>query len=229
MSKSQEQEQESIDNIRQQLDEEYKNLSWVQVGYLALGAATGNKKYDELNKRYLDLNKDNLGIIQSVIQAVGNVPSALQFTWEASQVLPDLALEFNNLRKARSATTSVGSIEAGCKMIADAESLIKKCASVLHSETISNSSKETLLQSKVIPYLLTPILNKRLSKITKNFQTSETEKINVLDKISPKFIRELSTLGVDLISKALESDLNPKVQEILNKKNASSQGAIKYT
>ncbi len=26
MSKSQEQEQESIDNIRQQLDEEYKNL-----------------------------------------------------------------------------------------------------------------------------------------------------------------------------------------------------------
>ena len=218
MSKNQEQEQESIDNIRQQLDEEYKNLSWVQVGYLALGAETGNKKYDELNKRYLDLNKDNLGIIQSVIQAVGNVPSALQFTWEASQVLPDLALEFNNLRKARSATTSVGSIEAGCKMIADAESLIKKCASVLHSETISNSSKGTLLQSKVIPYLLTPILNKRLSKITKNFQTSETEKINVLDKISPKFIRELSTLGVDLISKALESDLNPKVQEILNKK-----------
>ncbi|KJV79208.1 MULTISPECIES: hypothetical protein [spotted fever group] len=150
----------------------------------------------------------------------------MQFTWEASQVLPDLALEFNNLRKARSATTSVGFIEAGCKTIADAESLIKKCASVLHSKTISNSSKETLLQSKVIPYLLTPILNKRLSKITKNFQTSETEKINVLDKISPKFIRELSTLGVDLISKALESDLNPKVQEILNKKNASSQGAI---
>ncbi|WP_228368834.1 hypothetical protein [Rickettsia peacockii] len=105
----------------------------------------------------------------------------------------------------------------------------KKCASVLHSETISNSSKETLLQSKVIPYLLTPILNKRLSKITKNFQTSETEKINVLDKISPKFIRELSTLGVDLISKALESDLNPKVQEIyknIKQKNASSQGAI---
>ncbi|MFV9852843.1 MAG: hypothetical protein AB8U10_04495 [Rickettsia aeschlimannii] len=54
-------------------------------------------------------------------------------------------------------------------MIADAESLIKKCASVLHSETISNGSKETLLQFKVIPYLLTPILNKRLSKITKNF------------------------------------------------------------
>ncbi|BBJ32060.1 hypothetical protein RAS_11690 [Rickettsia asiatica] len=91
--------------IRQQLDEEYKNLLWVQVGYLALGAETGNKKYDELNKRYLDLNKDNLGIIQSVIQAVGNAPSALQFTWEASQVLPDLALELNNLRKARSATT----------------------------------------------------------------------------------------------------------------------------
>ncbi|WP_227780046.1 hypothetical protein [Rickettsia sp. Tenjiku01] len=78
-------------------------------------------------------------------------------------------------------------------------------------------------------YLRTPILNKRLSKITKNFQTSETEKINVLDKISPKFIRELSTLGVDLISKALESDLNPKVQEIyknIKQKNASSQGAI---
>ncbi|CEO18042.1 hypothetical protein RMONA_08490 [Rickettsia monacensis] len=129
-------------------------------------------------------------------------------------LLPDLALELNNLRKARSATTNVGSIEAGCKIIADAESLIKKCASVLHSETISNSSKETLLQSKVIPYLLTPIFNKRLSKIIKNFQTSETEKINVLDKITPKFIRELSTLGVDLISKALESDLNPKVQEI---------------
>ncbi|WP_016917412.1 hypothetical protein [Rickettsia honei] len=97
------------------------------------------------------------------------------------------------------------------------------------SKLLSNSSKETLLQSKVIPYLLTPILNKRLSKITKNFQTSETEKINVLDKISPKFIRELSTLGVDLISKALESDLNPKVQEIyknIKQKNASSQGAI---
>lgn len=30
MSKSQ--EQESIDNIRQQLDEEYKNLSWVEAG-----------------------------------------------------------------------------------------------------------------------------------------------------------------------------------------------------
>ncbi|MFV9856627.1 MAG: hypothetical protein AB8U36_04400, partial [Rickettsia aeschlimannii] len=54
-------------------------------------------------------------------------------------------------------------------------------------------------------------------------------KINVLDKISPKFIRELSTLGVDLISKALESDLNPKVQEIyknIKQKNVSSQGAI---
>ncbi len=145
------------------------------------------------------------------------------------QVLPDLALELNNLRKARSATNSVGSIEAGCKMIADAASLIKKCASVLHSETISNSSKETLLQYKVVPYLLTPILNKRLSKITKNFQTSETEKINVLDKISPNFIRELSTLVVNLISKALESDLNPKVQEIyknIKQKNASSQCAI---
>ncbi len=71
MSKSQEQEQESIDNIRQQFDEEYKNLSWVQVGYLALGADTGNKKYDELNKRYLDLNKDNLGIIQVLFKQSG--------------------------------------------------------------------------------------------------------------------------------------------------------------
>ncbi|WP_235364311.1 hypothetical protein [Rickettsia felis] len=121
MSKSQ--EQESIDNIRQQLDEVYKNLSWVEAGWVAIGSETGNKKYDELNKQYLDLNKDNLGIIQSVIQAVGDVPSALQFTWEASQVLPDLALELNNLRKARSATTNV---DAGCKIIADAESLIKK-------------------------------------------------------------------------------------------------------
>ena len=50
-----------------------KTFRGFQVGYLALGAETGNKKYDELNKRYLDLNKDNLGIIQSVIQAVGNV------------------------------------------------------------------------------------------------------------------------------------------------------------
>lgn len=153
----------------------------------------------------------------------------MQFTWEASQVLPDLALELNNLRKARSATTNVDSIEAGCKIIADAESLVKKCAAVLYSETISNSSKETILQSKVIPYLLTPILNKRLNKITKNFQTSETEKINILDKISPKFVRELSTLGVDLISKALESDLNPKLQEIyknIKQKNESSQGVI---
>ncbi|WP_017208616.1 hypothetical protein [Rickettsia australis] len=105
----------------------------------------------------------------------------------------------------------------------------KKCASVLHSDTISNSSKETILQSKVIPYLLTPILNKRLSKITKNFQTSETEKINILDKINPKFVRELSTTGVALISKALASDLNPKVQKIyknIKQKNKSSQGAI---
>ncbi|MCZ6886537.1 MAG: hypothetical protein O7C02_00615 [Rickettsia endosymbiont of Ixodes persulcatus] len=63
-------------------------------------------------------------------------------------------------------------------MIADAEPLIKKCASVLHSETISASSKEAILQSAVIPYILTPILNKRFNKITKNFQVSETEKIN---------------------------------------------------
>ena len=227
MSKSQ--EQKSIDDIKQQLDEEYQNLSWVEAGWAAIGAETGNKKYDELNKQYLDRNKDNLGIIQSVIQAVGDGASALQFTWEAAQVLPDLVTEINNLRNAKSAATSAGSIEAGCKMIVDAEPLIKKCATVLHSETISASSKENILQSTVIPYLLTPILNKRLNKITKNFQTSETEKINVLDKISPKFIRELSTLGVDLISKALESDLNPKVQEIyknVKQKNESSQGAI---
>ncbi|MCC8468047.1 MAG: hypothetical protein LN589_05210 [Rickettsia endosymbiont of Eriopis connexa] len=176
MSKSQ--EQKSIDDIKQQLDEEYKNLSWVEAGWAAIGAETGNKKYDELNKQYLDLNKDNLGIIQSVIQAVGGGASALQFTWEAAQVLPDLVTEINNLRNVKSAATSAGSIEAGCKMIVDAEPLIKKCAAVLHSETISTSSKENILQSTVIPYLLTPILNKRLNKITKNFQISETEKIN---------------------------------------------------
>ncbi|HJD58674.1 MAG TPA: hypothetical protein LFV92_05855 [Rickettsia endosymbiont of Ceroptres masudai] len=69
MSKSQ--EQESIDNIRQQLDEEYKNLAWVEAGWAAIGSETGNKKYDELNKQYLDLNKDNLGIIPiAIINAV---------------------------------------------------------------------------------------------------------------------------------------------------------------
>ncbi|HJD67709.1 MAG TPA: hypothetical protein LFV66_04615 [Rickettsia endosymbiont of Bembidion lapponicum] len=137
--------------------------------------------------------------------------------------------EFNNLKAARNAADSAGSIEAGSKMIQDAEPLIKKCADILHSTSISNSSKEAILESTVIPYVLTPILNKRFGKITKNFQTSETEKINVLDGISPKFIRELSTLGVDIISKALGSDLNPKVQEIyknIKQKNDSSQANI---
>ncbi|ABV73825.1 hypothetical protein A1E_04500 [Rickettsia canadensis str. McKiel] len=38
------------------------------------------EKYDELNK-----HKDNLGIVQRVIQAV-MYASVLQFTWEAAQV-----------------------------------------------------------------------------------------------------------------------------------------------
>ncbi|ABV73824.1 hypothetical protein A1E_04495 [Rickettsia canadensis str. McKiel] len=75
-------------------------------------------------------------------------------------------------------------------MIADA---VKTCVSVLHYETTSASSKEAILQSNVIPYILTTILNKQFNKITKNSQVSATEKINVLDGISPKFIRELST------------------------------------
>ncbi|MGI4753503.1 MAG: hypothetical protein ACRYE8_07295 [Janthinobacterium lividum] len=143
--------------------------------------------------------------------------------------MPDLLTEFNNFKAAKNAADSAGSIEAGSKMIQDAEPLIKKCADILHSTSISNSSKEAILESTVIPYVLTPILNKRFGKITKNFQTSETEKINVLDGISPKFIRELSTLGVDIISKALGSDLNPKVQEIyknIKQKNESSQANI---
>ncbi|ABV79665.1 hypothetical protein A1I_06745 [Rickettsia bellii OSU 85-389] len=227
MSKSQ--DQESIDKIKQQLDEEYQNLTYLETGWAALGIETGNTKYDELNKKYLDLNKGNLGIIQTVTQAVSDGASALQFTWEAAQVLPDLLTEFNNLKAAKNAADSAGSIEAGSKMIQDAESLIKKCAGILHSESISDSSKEAILESTIIPYVLTPILNKRFGKITKNFQTSETEKINVLDGISPKFIRELSTLRVDIISKALESDLNPKVQGIyknIKQKNESSQANI---
>lgn len=232
MSKNQDQEpvtQESIDNIKKQLDKEYENLSWLQAGYVTFGIETGNKKYDDLNKEYLELNKNNLGIIQAIAQAVNDSASALQFTWEAAQVLPDLVTEFNNLKAARNAADSAGSIEAGSKMIQDAEPLIKKCADILHSTSISDSSKEAILESTIIPYVLTPILNKRFGKITKNFQTSETEKINVLDGISPKFIRELSTLGVDIISKALESDLNPKVQEIyknIKQKNESSQANI---
>jgi|GEM_PF-6643367 len=233
MSKSQDLEEQFlkklIDEKKQELDEEYKNLSWVQAGWAAIGTETGNEKYDELNKQYLNLNKDNLGIMQKVTQAVGDGLSALQFTWEAAQILPDLVTEYNNLKAAKNATTNTNSIEAGCKMIADAEPLIKKCSDVLHSETISTNSKEAILQSTVIPYLLTPVLNKLFGKITKNFQVSETEKINVLDGINPKFIRELSTLGVDLISKALEGDLNPKVQEIyknIKQKNELSQGAI---
>ncbi|WP_341794817.1 hypothetical protein [Rickettsia endosymbiont of Rhinocyllus conicus] len=227
MSKNQ--DQESLDKIKQQLDEEYQNLTYLETGWAALGIETGNKKYDELNKKYLDLNKGNLGIIQTVTQAVSDGASALQFTWEAAQVLPDLVTEFNNLKAAKNAADSAGSIEAGSKMIQDAEPLIKKCADILHSTSISNSSKEAILESTVIPYVLTPILNKRFGKITKNFQTSETEKINVLDGISPKFIRELSTLGVDIISKALENDLNPKVQGIyknIKQKNESSQANI---
>lgn len=93
----------------------------------------------------------------------------------------------------------------------------------------SDSSKEAILESTVIPYVLTPILNKRFGKITKNFQSSEEEKINILDGISPKFIRELSTVGVDIISKAIENELNPKVQEIyknIKQKNESSQANI---
>ncbi|GAA5252231.1 hypothetical protein [Candidatus Rickettsia kedanie] len=76
---SQSQEQESTDNVRQQLDKEYKNLSWVEAGWAAIRAETGNK-----NKQYLDLNKDNLGIIQNVIQEVGislvhcNLPGRLR-------------------------------------------------------------------------------------------------------------------------------------------------------
>ncbi|WP_017208617.1 hypothetical protein [Rickettsia australis] len=81
-----------------------KNLSWVEAGWAAIGAETGNKKYDELNKQYLDLNKDNLGIIQSVIQTVGiflvhyNLPERLRkfylilhwslITSEKQEVLP---------------------------------------------------------------------------------------------------------------------------------------------
>lgn len=60
------QDQESIDKIKQQLDEEYQNLTYLEAGWTALGIETGNKTYDELNKQYLDLNKGNLGIIQTV-------------------------------------------------------------------------------------------------------------------------------------------------------------------
>ncbi|WP_341787724.1 hypothetical protein [Rickettsia endosymbiont of Cantharis rufa] len=80
-------------------------------------------------------------------------------------------------------------------------------------------------------YVLTPILNKRLAKVTKkNFQTSELEKINVLGGLSPRFFRELTTLGVDLASNALSGDLNPKVQEVYKnikqKKTPGSQANI---
>ncbi|WP_419235355.1 hypothetical protein [Rickettsia endosymbiont of Nabis limbatus] len=143
MSKSQ--DQESIDKIKQQLDEEYKNLTYLEAGWAALGIETGNKTYDELNKQYLDLNKGNLGIMQTVTQAVSDGASALQFTWEAAQVLPDLITEFNNLKAAKNAADSASSIEAGSKMVQDAESLVKKCANILHSETISNNSKEAIL------------------------------------------------------------------------------------
>ncbi|HJD55538.1 MAG TPA: hypothetical protein LFW21_02610 [Rickettsia endosymbiont of Pyrocoelia pectoralis] len=99
----------------------------------------------------------------------------------------------------------------------------------MHSKTISDTSKEALLNSTIIPYVLTPVLNKRLGKLTKNFQTAEPEKINILENASPRFIRELATFGVDLASKALENDLNPKVQEIvknLKQKDEQSQTII---
>jgi hypothetical protein len=238
MSKSPE-SNEAIDQekrkqeLEQQLKEEYQNLSYLEAGWAALGIDTGNKKYDDLNKEYLKLQlplaDNNLGIMQRITAAVGDGASALQFTWEAAQVLPDLITEYNNLKAAKNATNQSSSIEATSKMIADAAPLIKKVSSILHSESISNASKETILQSTVVPYVLTPILNKRLAKVTKNFQTSELEKINVLEGLSPRFFRELTTLVVDLASNALSGDLNPKIQEIyknIKQKTPGSQANI---
>lgn len=67
---------------------------------------------------------------------VSDGASALQFTWEAAQVLPDLITEFNNLKAAKNAADSASSIEAGATMVQDAESLVKKCAGILRSEHI---------------------------------------------------------------------------------------------
>lgn len=128
MSKSPE-SNEAIDQekrkqeLEQQLKEEYQNLSYLEAGWAALGIDTGNKKYDDLNKEYLKLQlplaDNNLGIMQRITAAVGDGASALQFTWEAAQVLPDLITEYNNLKAAKNAANQSSSIEATSKMIAD--------------------------------------------------------------------------------------------------------------
>ncbi|MGX6959820.1 MAG: hypothetical protein ACIPMY_00880 [Rickettsia endosymbiont of Pentastiridius leporinus] len=224
-----EKNQELIKRKKEELDIEYQNLSYLEAMWAGMGVNTGNEKYDSLNKEYQELNGNNPGIIQNITNAIGDTASVLQFTWETAQILPDLITEYNNLQAVKSAATEANAIEATCKIIADSESLIKKTADIFHSTTISDTSKETLLNSTIIPYLLTPVLNKSFGGITKNFQISETDKINILENVSPKFIRELATLGVDLVAGALDKDSNLKIQEIFKntkQKDEQSQTII---
>ncbi|MEY4463098.1 MAG: hypothetical protein RLZZ81_69 [Pseudomonadota bacterium] len=231
MSKSPE-SNEAIDQekrkqeLEQQLKEEYQNLTYTQALWAFSPFETGNKKYDDLNKEYLTLTNNNLGIIDNFTNAITNTfGGGINAVIEAKKLVDDVQA----LKAAKKAGDKQNTVDATLKTIKDVGPIAQNLSSILHSGVISDASKDAILQYAFTPYILTPLLNKKLTKVTKNFQTSELEKINVLEGLSPRFIRELATLGVDLASNALGGELNPKVQEIyknIKQKTPQSQANI---
>ncbi|HJD55537.1 MAG TPA: hypothetical protein LFW21_02605 [Rickettsia endosymbiont of Pyrocoelia pectoralis] len=114
-----EKNQELIKRKKDELDIEYQNLSYLESVWAGMGINTGNEKYDALNKEYQEISGSNPGIIQNITNAIGDTASALQFTWETAQILPDLITEYNHLKTAKGAATESNAIDARSKMIAD--------------------------------------------------------------------------------------------------------------
>lgn len=221
---------ELINKKKQELDEAYKELTVLETMKLAVGMDTGNQKYDALNKEFSELNVNDQGVIAGIVKIIGDGGSALQYSWEMAQVLPDLQAGYTNFKAIKSAASELEKTEAICKVIAEAGPLAAKVSSILHSETVTDKSKDYILDvaaNRLVIPKATPILNKVFSKITKNFQISETEKINVLEGVNPVFTRETLKLGVDLLSPALnDKDLNPKMQEMYKNITQKNRSAI---
>ncbi|MFY9589140.1 hypothetical protein [Rickettsia endosymbiont of Halotydeus destructor] len=212
--------------LAQQLKEEYQKLSYWQAGLTAVGVDTGSETYDRLNKEYLTLT-NNLGIIDNITSAVTNTfGGSITAITEVKKLVEDVKA----FKAAKKADDKPGSTEFALKTIKGLEPIVQNLSSILHSGVISDASKDTILQYVFTPYVFTPLLDKKLaSKVKAKLQIPAKEKINILEGLSPRFIRELTTLAVDLASNGLAGDLNPKIQEIyknLKQKGPGSQAII---
>ncbi|WP_341793601.1 MULTISPECIES: pentapeptide repeat-containing protein [unclassified Rickettsia] len=172
-------------------------------------------------------NKKNVqttaqGFLKGVIDTVSLLPPTIRnvqgfkelydnfikFQEVDNKLLSDKLLveERKNLQKQQA--------EYAANLIKGAQPVLKSYQSILNNPASSDFLKDNVAQAAIIPVLnavLTPILTELY---TPEAQATGVVIPNMFDRVSPRFIRDLLPVSINLVVSVLEGDSNQKMQDI---------------